>query len=155
GIENAAVKIRDHDANQARLHQLAEAGVALSRGLVGLHASADIPEHALDTDNLTSGVANRRLEHLHVELFTLLLDVGLDVFEHLAGFHHVHIIAAIFLDLLGREKILVTFTDDFVERLADRIAESLITVDEAAGHVFAKDIERQTLDQRLIDGFRF
>ena len=120
----------------------------LSHSLLG-----DVPENRLQPDDFSFRVAQRCFDNVHVDLARAWRLVFLHRFVGFSHFEHASVIPLIlFGEFLG-EKVEIRLSNDFLQRPAQYAAKLLVGKGEAKLEVFAENVLRQSLDQRMIKRF--
>ena len=156
GVEDAAVEIGHQHADQARLHELAEAGVALRAA-----SSARIRSVTSQNMPCTPTICPRASRTGALSTCTCsfspdLLDIGLDVLQRLARFHHMHDRRGDISGTCSGGKKSASLLPTISRSGLPIVSQNRwLPSTKRPCEVLAKHIQRQALDQRLIDGLRF
>ena len=128
-------------------------GARLSDLLLGAFFFRDVPEDALQSDDFSVNSVQRRFDNLDKSILLSQRMMFLGDFVSLAGFHDALVIALVFFGQFLREKIEVRFAEDVLQPAVIMIAVLLIGESEPSFAVFAEDVLRHRLDQRMVERF--
>src|SRR5690242_21871772 len=104
----------------------------------------------MKADDVPVRVAQRSLDHVDVDFAAPGWLMLLDRFVRLAGLQHVPVITLVLFCQFGGEKVEIGFADNLFEGSSQGSAKLLVGKGKTELEIFAEDVLRQSLDQRMI-----
>src|SRR6185436_13887677 len=114
------------------IEQCAQQITFVSEFFFDLLALGDDPENTLNAHNAAEGIVERALDDVHEQPVATGSDMRFNRVEIFERAHDAGIVALIFESEVARKKIEVGLAENFVERLAHRMAEFFVREREAA-----------------------
>src|SRR5437899_10106540 len=121
--------------------------VCFLKAFLELLSLCDVPKDALNANNTSRSVVDRRLNDIDEELFAQRRFIFFNCLKNLAGADHVSVIALILCGEFGGVKIKVCLPNNFLQWFTQHGAETLIGESEALLQILAENILGKMLDQ--------
>ena len=116
--------------------------------------SRDVPEDALQTDDLAVRAVERGFDDAGDAFVLSQRVMFLGDFIGLAGLHHALVVPGVLLRQFLREKIKIRFAQNVLQLAVVMLAVLLVGKSEPALQVLPKDVLRHRFHQRMVKRFR-